>query len=67
MDHFFHKCWLEMKHRHPRLRKRMDDIELTVGGLKTEVYDLAAMKKGSEPNEDDSETVSAQELIDGTV
>lgn len=45
----------------------MDDIELIVGGLKTEVYDLAAMKKGYEPNGDDSETVSEKKLIDGVV
>lgn len=30
---FYHRCWLELKQRNPRLRKRMDEVEVTLAGL----------------------------------
>lgn len=32
-EFFYHQCWLRLKCRYPRLRKRMEEIELWVAGL----------------------------------
>lgn len=32
-EEYFMKCWLTAKAKYPRLRKRMDEIEIEIGGL----------------------------------
>ncbi len=58
MEDFALKCWLTLKARHPRLRKRMDDIEISlVGLLPPRTTSPRKNKDDKEPDEELGEVV----------
>lgn len=49
---FYHRCWLVLKTKYPRLRKRMDEVEMNLAGLSQLPVKTVRPKK--DENDDES-------------